>query len=126
MSFTQNAPAVFDPVLAEAADPLAYAAHPPLARLTSALRAPLLPVIGFAELCAGEATPAERQAWASEILAASRQFLDVLDCTLALAAGRTPATADLPTMAAAADAVGALRSLLQHQAPTEPLPCCHH
>jgi hypothetical protein len=119
MSLTQNAAPVFISSQTEAADPVAYAAHPLLARLTSALRAPLLPMIGFAELCAGEATPAQRQAWAAEILAASRQHLAMLDCTLALAAGRPPTTSDPAMLATAAAAVGALRSLLRPEAPAQ-------
>ncbi len=102
-----------DTTLLAATDTADYAALPPLARLTSALRAPLLPVIGFAELSLGDALPDQRQAWAVEILNASRQVLAVLDCTLALAAGRPPGTTDAATLATAAEAVAALRALIQ-------------
>ncbi len=126
MSLSQTLPELPDAALADAADLVAYAAHPALAQLTAVLRAPLLPVIGFAELCAGEATPAERQAWAGEIVAASRSLLEVLDCTLALVAGRPTTTTDRPTLAAAATAVGALRCLL-HLPPPGGRPAeCHH
>jgi hypothetical protein len=115
---------VAHPLAADAAD---YAALPQLARLTSALRAPMLPVIGFAELAAGEASSAQRQAWALEILVASRQVLAILDCTLALAAGRPPATSDLATLAAGQDAVAALRTLIQPETTSGfPAPECHH
>lgn len=94
-------------------DPTANTALPPLARLTAALRAPLLPVIGFAELSAGDDAAEHHQAWAREILASSRQMLAVLDCTSALAAGRPPTTADAATLASATEAVAALRQLMQ-------------
>ena len=127
MSHMQITPAMTPAPTIAAADAADYAALPSLARLTSALRAPMLPVIGFAELAAGEATPAQRQAWAVEILAASRQVLAILDCTLALAAGRPPATSDVATLAAGRDAVAALRSLIQPDAPAgTPASDCHH
>ncbi len=93
-------------------DGASYAANPPLAILASALRSPLLPVIGFADLITAGAPAAEVQAWASEISTSSRQMLAILDCTLALAAGRTPPMVDSQTLAAAQDAVAALRQLL--------------
>ncbi len=114
------------PLLA-GADPADYAALPPLARLTAALRAPLLPVIGFAELSAGDATAEQQRAWAAEILAGSRQVLAVLDRTLALAAGRPPTTTDRATLAAAAEAVAALRVLIQPAVTAGPRDGdCHH
>ena len=91
----------------------AQAANPPLATLAQALRAPLLPVVGYAELMADARTLPEAQRWAAEILLASRELRGVLDCTLALAGGRAvPHNAAPQAQSAAEDAVAALRRLL--------------
>ena len=126
MSYVPPSAALHMAPLTTSADPADYAALPPLARLTAALRSPLLPVIGFAELSCGEATAEQRQAWAQEILEASRHLLAVLDCTLALAAGRPAATGDQATLGTATEAVAALRALiLPTSAPTVQPAECH-
>lgn len=91
----------------------AHAANPALATLAQALRAPLLSAIGYAELVAQAESAAESRRWAGEMLTASRELLAVLDCVLALAAGRTPPCAASPdAVAAAEDSIAALRCLL--------------
>ena len=104
---------------------LPYAANPPLAVLVAALRAPLVPVVGFAELIASTSTQAEVGTWAAEISASSRGVLAVLDASLALAAGRTAPNEDPEVWACAAEALAALRKLLVPTAEPDTTPCHH-
>ncbi len=94
------------------AEAAAHTANPALATLAHALRGPMLPVIGFAELL-DEMPGGGNQAWAHEVLTSSREMLEVLDCTLALLAGRASPEASTGARAAAEDAVAALRHLLR-------------
>jgi signal transduction histidine kinase len=64
---------------------VAVAANPPLALLAEALREPLIPIIGFAELLTQEPLPPDAaRRYGQEVLASSRQLLAVLDATLLL------------------------------------------
>lgn len=89
------------------------AANPDLALLTDALRAPLIPIIGFAELLAITVPPGKAADHAGEVVAASRHLLAVTDHFLALAAGQALSACSDPALAAtAAAAVAAARRLL--------------
>jgi hypothetical protein len=93
----------------------AHAANPPLATLAGALRAPLVPMIGYAELIAQAEVSATSRSWAEEIVASGRALLAVLDCTLALAAGSAPPPALPEALAAAEDTLAAFQRLLASQ-----------
>ena len=97
----------------------AHAANPPLATLAQALRAPLLPMVGFAQLIAHSEASPEIRGWAAEILSNGTSLLGVLDATLALAAGHAPERTSPEALAAAEDAVAALRRLLAAAGPGE-------
>lgn len=93
----------------------AGAANPALAVLSEALRGPLVPIIGFAQLLEAEAPPHSRgQRYADEIRAAAEGLLALLDAALAEAAGRAPPEGTPPAARAAGqDVVAAARSLLR-------------
>ena len=69
-------------------------------------------MVGFAQLIARSEASPEIRGWATEILSNGTSLLGVLDATLALAAGQAPERASPEAMAAAEDAVAALRRLL--------------
>ncbi len=89
-----------------------HTANPPLAVLAGTLREPLVPMIGFAQLLLEPNSPLEGRIYANEILAGSRKLLALLDCCMALLAGRSAPDASPAELAAAEDVVAALHSLL--------------